>query len=348
MSNTLFHNKFHRRNHHTVSSPQFPDSATDPIASVNSPFVGNFTNIIEGELFSYLLLIAQDGGHLITQDSLGILENSSITPPLTVTFTIDTLSITNTYNSVKTFSADWMQFYTVADTVNTLSASWSDGYSFYVSLTTNSAKYESMCSTLQSYSGTWLNITNYGRLLNVPQQDTKYKGCIAPTLSTTPALQVNWDLDNAQTAFVFLTSDVTVMNPSSLKKGGTYSIALQQDFPGNHNVTFENKFVLSGLDAASNMVMPGAGLIKELSAFAVMVVNFVNDGSKLYGKYNEFYYGLAGITHFAGPGIILTPNPCYLIAADDILIPTDGSGLTIFGEVPYNESLGTKINYYYP
>lgn len=348
MSNTLFHNKFHRRNHDTVPSPQFPDSATDPIASENFPFVGNFSNIIEGELFNYLLLIAQDGGHLLTQDSLGILDNSSITPPLTVTFSIDTLSITNTYNSVKTFSADWMKFYTVADTVNTLSASWSSGYSLYVSLTPNSAKYESMYSTLQSYSGTWLNITNYGRLLNVPQQDTRYKGCIAPTLSTTPTLQINWNLDSAQTAFVPLTSNVTVKNPGSLRKGGTYSIVFQQDYPGSRVVTFENQFVLSGVYAANNKVKPGAGLIPELSAFAVMVVNFVSDGSKLYGKYNEFYYGLAGITHFAGPGIILTPNPCYLIAADDILVPTDGSGLTVFGEVPYNESLGMKINYYYP
>ena len=241
-----------------------------------------------------------------------------------------------------------MKYNTVAGTVNTLKASWSSGYSFYVSLTPNSAKYESMYSTLQSYSGTWLDITNYGRLLNESQQDTQYKGCIAPTLSTTPALQVNWYLDNAQTAFVTLTSHVTVKNPSSLRKGGTYSIAFQQDYPGNHFVTFENMFVLSGVYATNNKVMPGAGLVKELSAFAVMVVNFVSDGSKLYGKYQEFYYGLAGITHFAGPGIILTPNPCYLIANDDILIPADGSGLTVFGEVPYNESLGMKINYYYP
>jgi len=347
MSNTIFHNKFHRRNHDTVSSPEFPDSATDPIASENSPFVGNFYNSIENELFSYILLVTQDGNQLVTQDSIGLLENSSITPPLTVTYFIDTNSITNTYNTVKAFSADWMKFSYVSGTVSLLSASWNQGYSFYLSFSPNSAKYESTYSTLNSKSASWLPITYFARLKNVPQQDIRYKGCIAPTLSTSPTLQIAWDLDNAQTAFVTLTSDVTLKNPATLRKGGKYTIAFQQDFPGNHFVTFENKFVLSGADPITRKILPGSGLIPNLSSFAVVVADFTCDGQKLYGKYREFYYGLAGITHFAGPGIILTPNPCYLIATDP-LIPVAGSGLTVYGEVPYTESLGMKINYYYP
>ena len=39
-----FHNKYHRHNHHTYPSddPRFPDSSHDPIASPDSPFMGDF------------------------------------------------------------------------------------------------------------------------------------------------------------------------------------------------------------------------------------------------------------------------------------------------------------------
>ncbi len=43
MSNR-FHNKYHRHNHHTdsINDPRFPDASHDPIASPESPFLGNF------------------------------------------------------------------------------------------------------------------------------------------------------------------------------------------------------------------------------------------------------------------------------------------------------------------
>jgi len=40
--NARFHNKFHRRNHHTIPSTGYPDSGTDPIASQDEPFHGDF------------------------------------------------------------------------------------------------------------------------------------------------------------------------------------------------------------------------------------------------------------------------------------------------------------------
>ena len=45
-----FHNKWHRHNHHTYPNPntQFPDSGHDPIASPDSPFLGEF--ILQGAL----------------------------------------------------------------------------------------------------------------------------------------------------------------------------------------------------------------------------------------------------------------------------------------------------------
>jgi len=40
--NARFHNKWHRRNHHSLPSTGYPDSANDPIASPAEPFQGDF------------------------------------------------------------------------------------------------------------------------------------------------------------------------------------------------------------------------------------------------------------------------------------------------------------------
>jgi hypothetical protein len=39
-----FHNKYHRHNHHSASfqDPKYPDAGHDPIASYDSPFLGDF------------------------------------------------------------------------------------------------------------------------------------------------------------------------------------------------------------------------------------------------------------------------------------------------------------------
>jgi hypothetical protein len=46
--NARFHNKYHRANHHTNPDLNIPDSASDPIASPEFPFQGNF--VINGSL----------------------------------------------------------------------------------------------------------------------------------------------------------------------------------------------------------------------------------------------------------------------------------------------------------
>jgi len=40
--NARFHNKWHRKDHHSRPTPGYPSSATDPIASQEEPFVGDF------------------------------------------------------------------------------------------------------------------------------------------------------------------------------------------------------------------------------------------------------------------------------------------------------------------
>jgi hypothetical protein len=45
-----FHNKWHRHNHHTapIGDSKYPDASHDPIASYDSPFLGDF--VTEGGL----------------------------------------------------------------------------------------------------------------------------------------------------------------------------------------------------------------------------------------------------------------------------------------------------------
>ena len=48
--NARFHDKIHSTNHHTLSTSGLPDSATDPIASPEKPFKGDF--VVNGVLSS--------------------------------------------------------------------------------------------------------------------------------------------------------------------------------------------------------------------------------------------------------------------------------------------------------
>jgi len=122
MSNFLFHNKYHRSIHHTVSSAQFPDSGSDPIASSTDPFIGTFFN----------------------------------------TFTIAGLQITTNsnewytgYTVVSAISAGAGHFKTTFNTVTALSSNWSDGYSLYSIFSSTSAKYNFVYSYTNTNSANW-------------------------------------------------------------------------------------------------------------------------------------------------------------------------------------------------
>jgi hypothetical protein len=58
MSVFIFHNKFHRSNHHTIAMSGFPDSASDPIASLEFPYLGIFHNNIYINDFNTYLYIS--------------------------------------------------------------------------------------------------------------------------------------------------------------------------------------------------------------------------------------------------------------------------------------------------
>lgn len=67
MSNR-FHNKWHRRNHHTYTNPTNPDAGHDPIASQQQPFLGEF--VLFGSLSTWAPLSSYAGGFFTNNTSI--------------------------------------------------------------------------------------------------------------------------------------------------------------------------------------------------------------------------------------------------------------------------------------
>jgi len=88
--NARFHNKYHRRNHHTLPSAGYPDSGADPIASSDNPFVGDF--YLAGSLSAANSINV--AGNVVIQGSLSALGDTSFLN--TILTTSSALSVVNT------------------------------------------------------------------------------------------------------------------------------------------------------------------------------------------------------------------------------------------------------------
>jgi len=80
-----FHTKYHRLNHHTLPTIGYPDSASDPIASHEHPFKGDF--VIDGDLYADTISITEALSSLEVDDL-------TINNPLT-NLSVDSLTVTN-------------------------------------------------------------------------------------------------------------------------------------------------------------------------------------------------------------------------------------------------------------
>lgn len=102
MSSRL-HNKYHRHNHHSIAleDPRYPDAAHDPIASYESPFLGDF--VLNGTLSATQLNSPQpaiiavgDGlitGNLEVRSNLNVLGDISTLGNLSTEGTISAANI---------------------------------------------------------------------------------------------------------------------------------------------------------------------------------------------------------------------------------------------------------------
>lgn len=183
--NARFHNKLHRKNHHTVPTPGYPDSATDPIASASEPFMGDFNVVgnlnVSGALnttfntFSNINIptpvLSATIGFKPTNSLIVQLSGTQYAIPVTLvgpqgvsapSILANTLSGNTTFfNSVSvlgsilgTDSNNWNSTYT---TVGGNSAQWKNGFAAYTNLSANSGFWNSTYTTLCANSAIWSN-----------------------------------------------------------------------------------------------------------------------------------------------------------------------------------------------
>lgn len=139
MSPFVFHNKFHRSNHHTIALSGFPDSATDSIASNEMPFLGIFYN----NVYDY-------------NDNFLTLDNS--------------YNWSSTYNTVTSRADVWNKYLTTYTTVCSFSANWSNIRSAYNTYSPLSSLWQSFLDTTNSNLEFWdRNFENSGHVDRVQE-----------------------------------------------------------------------------------------------------------------------------------------------------------------------------------
>jgi hypothetical protein len=213
--NARFHNKLHRKNHHTRSTDGYFDSASDPIASQAEPFQGDFylegnLNIIGGAInTSYVTLsninipvplLSANVGFQPTNSLIVQLSGIKYAIPVTLvgsnTFTssssgINSLSAGITYlgNTFITGTLSGNDSNNWNDTRTTLlsnSGSWRNGLISFTTLTANSGLWTSTYTTVCAASAAWQSatITDTWVRANSATIDIGYTSSVYPKLSS--------------------------------------------------------------------------------------------------------------------------------------------------------------------
>jgi len=246
-----FHNKFHRSNHHTVSSPSVIDSGTDPIASRNNPFLGIFYNVLTDSSRS---------------------------------FTIPTNSFEwwSAYTTMSGNSSRWMKTETLYTTVCSFSSNWNSGYNGYTTLRSNSSLYESAYSTVCAFSASWgsplLMFTN--KVQEYTHAKTFSGVDLVGNLEESP-VRYSWNLDLQQVAFIRLKADTFIQNPleETIVNGGMYTLVFLQDNPTvagtGHQVLFDTSYRFSNVLGFQDVV--------SMRLSAVTIINFLAIDVVMYG-----------------------------------------------------------------
>lgn len=353
MSSFLFHNKFHRSNHHTLSTIDYTDSAIDPIAASDQPFLGTFfnyavwnTDLLEKNV-TFLYSFA--GENITTFQSLSVVTLNSTFTQLTASGHTSSKLWHSAYTYINQLSAGFNLYVPVYTTTKLLSNTWVSAYSFYTEFNSVSTFLDSTYMTTSALSARWPNLTIALRLPQV-QSNLRAKA-FKGTNVTFDSTSAYWDLSSMQVGFAYVTGDTVFKNiipPEGKKKGGEYTLVIQQDGFGGRFVEFESDYVFAVPLTASPFDIDTE--IVSLTALSVTVIRFVCDGERLFGKPTQYYYLRDVIwTYFAGNGLTLDPNPAELYVQQALrprsgiivlgtVVPargySAGTGITILSGVP--------------
>lgn len=316
MATFVFHNNFHRYNHHTIELPGFPESAIDPIASSKYPFQG----ILYNNCSDYL-------GNFIG------LSNS--------------FNWWSTFVTVTSNYIEWDKYRTTYTTVNTNSANWQGNKPLYTTYNSLSNKWNSLYDTYSENITLWSQaIDGYNVYSNQIQEYTSQKTFSASFIDKNDLNNVVWNLSSAQVGIFVATNNAIFSGFSGLKKGGIYDLILVTDATcfSSLSVTFnKEKFKFKNNTNTYS-----------ISGIHVRKMQFVSDGKYLHGK--SFLYDITPPdrnVYYAGPGIVLyddgvETNPLTLDDGEPILEELTG-GLTVVGNDPYSPTssvnfVGTDYN----
>jgi len=311
MATFVFHNIFHRSNHHTVHFSGFPESASDPIASEKFPFQGLFYN--------------------------NCLYDNGVFYGLSNSYNWWSNYITVTSNYI-----DWGLFPTTYTTVNSNSANWQYNKSLYTVCNSFSSNWVSYNKTYEDNRSTWgYALDGYNLYTNQVQENTLQKTFSANFIKPNDKNNIVWGLSSSQVGMYITTNTSRFSGFSGLKKGGIYNLILVTDATclPSLSVNFNpEKFKFE--NNTNSYSITGIHLRK---------FQFVSDGKYLHGK--SFLYDVTPPdrnTYYAGAGIILfdndaETNPITLESGEKIFVSL-GGGLTVAGNDPYSTSLTVKVD----
>lgn len=302
--NARFHNKLHRKNHHTSPTTGYPDSATDPIASAVEPFQGDF--YLNGNLsvtgainttFQTLSNISLPTPVLSATVGFNptnslIIQLSGVKYAIPVTYVGNNSApvvITNALSGVTTFSngvsilgsisgVDSINWNAVYTAVVANSASWYGGQTSYATVNSLSAEWSNAYTTVNANSANWQSSSTVSAFVIANSATSTYgfnstvfakTSAQAYTLTSLSSIQANTIGNNASGNFagVLAGSYNTASGYGSVIVGGgsnTVSGRYSTILGGTSNTLSGNNSFALGSNLASNV--PNYTFVNNLSS----------------------------------------------------------------------------------
>ena len=310
MATFVFHNNFHRYNHHTIALSGFPESAVDPIASEKYPFNGLLYNNCSDHSDNFV-------------------------------------GLSNSYNWYSTFITvtsnyiEWNKYRTTYTTVNSNSANWQGNKPLYTTYKSLSDNWNSMHNTYDAELNVWLQSINGHNLYDDEvQENTAQKTFSASFINKNDLNNVVWELTSSQVGMFVATNNAIFSGFSGSKKGGLYDLILVTDATcySALSVTFNpDKFKFE--NTSNTFHVTGVHIRK---------FNFISDGEYLHGKSNLYDITPPDRNvYYAGTGILLfdsgVPTNPITLEDGEVILEELGAGLTVVGNDPYFPSITVDI-----
>jgi hypothetical protein len=282
MNNFIFHNNFHGSNHHTVSSFGYPESAKDPIASLQFPFKGIFYN----DLY-------RTNGYFIANTN--------------------SYDWNSTYTIVNSNSATWQKYLTTYTTVCANSANWNKRV--YDTLNPLSGNYQStfltLCSNLNYWNAVYDKNTMY---TNKVQEFTRQKTFENNYIYPTDPMNIVLDLSAGQVTTYITKVDSYFSNFTGNKKGGIYNLVLITD--STSNPTLQVSF------NSEKFKFPNNENSYSISGIYLRKFKFLSDGEYLHGNSNLYLVSLPTPTPTVTPTRTVTPTKTPTVTPTRTVTPT--------------------------